>query len=116
MKGGELAGASALVGKPVHNHKDERLGDIEEIMLDTTTGSVAYVALSFGGFLGMADKFFAVPWSALLFDKRNGRFLLNVDKERLKDAPGFDKDDWPDMSDEVWATKVRSYYGTPAHH
>ena len=116
MTHGELAGVSKLVGKPVDNHADERLGDIEEIMLDTTTGSIAYVVLSFGGFLGVADKLFAVPWSALVLDKRNERFLLNVDKARLKDAPGFDKDDWPDMSDEVWATKVRSYYGTSAHH
>ena len=114
--GPELMGADTLVGNDVFNHKEERLGDIKEIMLDMSTGSVAYAVLSFGGFLGMADKLFAVPWSALILDTRNKRFLLNVEKDRLKDAPGFDKDDWPNMRDEVWANKVRSYYGTATHH
>ena len=114
--GPELMGADTLVGNDVFNHKEERLGDIKEIMLDMSNGSVAYAVLSFGGFLGMADKLFAVPWSALILDTRNKRFLLNVEKDRLKDAPGFDKDDWPNMRDEVWANKVRSYYGTATHH
>lgn len=114
--GPELMGADTLIGNDVYNHKEERLGDIKEIMLDMGDGSVAYAVLSFGGFLGMADKLFAVPWSALILDTRNKRFLLNVEKDRLKDAPGFDKDDWPNMRDEVWANKVRSYYGTATHH
>ncbi len=114
--GPELMGADTLIGNDVFNHKEERLGDIKEIMLDMSDGSVAYAVLSFGGFLGMADKLFAVPWSALILDTRNKRFLLNVEKDRLKDAPGFDKDDWPNMRDEVWANKVRSYYGTATHH
>ena len=114
--GPELMGADTLIGNDVYNHKEERLGDIKEIMLDIGTGSVAYAVLSFGGFLGMADKLFAVPWSALILDTRNKRFLLNVERERLRDAPGFDKDDWPNMKDEVWASKVRSYYGTATHH
>ena len=114
--GPELMGADTLIGNDVYNHKEERLGDIKEIMLDIGSGSVAYAVLSFGGFLGMADKLFAVPWSALVLDTRNKRFLLNVERERLRDAPGFDKDDWPNMKDEVWASKVRSYYGTATHH
>jgi sporulation protein YlmC with PRC-barrel domain len=114
--GPELMGADTLIGNDVFKQKDERLGDIKEIMLDLGSGSVAYAVLSYGGFLGMADKLFAVPWSALILDTRNKRFLLNVEKARLKDAPGFDKDDWPNMKDEVWANKVRSYYGTATHH
>ena len=114
--GPALMGADTLIGDSVVNGNEENLGDIKEIMLDIGTGSVAYAVLSFGGFLGMADKLFAVPWSALILDTRNKRFLLNVEKERLRDAPGFDKDDWPNMKDEVWASKVRSYYGTATHH
>ena len=114
--GQQLMGADSLIGNDVYNHKEERLGDIKDLMLDISSGTVAYAVLSFGGFLGMADKLFAVPWSALVLDTRNKRFLLNVEKARLKDAPGFDKDDWPSMMDEVWASKVRSYYGTSARH
>jgi hypothetical protein len=68
--------------------------------------------LSFGGFLGVGDKLFAVPWRALKLDTDNKCFILDVDKDRLRDAPGFDKDHWPSMADTQWASKVHSYYGT----
>ena len=96
----------------VYNHKDEDLGDIKEIMLDVNSGRIAYAVLSFGGFLGIADKLFAVPWSALKLDTANKRFLLNVEKKSLESAPGFDKDDWPDMADPTWQNTINSYYGT----
>ena len=64
------------------------------------------------GFLGMGDKLFAVPWYALKLDTVNKRFVLNVDKDRLESAPGFDKDNWPNMSDQAWAQNIHSYYGT----
>ena len=110
-----LMGADTLIGDNVYNHKDEDLGDIKEIMLDMNSGRIAYAVLSFGGFLGIANKLFAVPWSALKLDAANKRFLLNVDKERLKSAPGFDKDDWPDMADPMWQNTVNSYYGTKSY-
>ena len=81
-------------------------------MLDMQTGQVAYAVLAFGGFLGMGEKLFAVPWQALHLDTVNKRFVLNTDKDRLKGAPGFDKDAWPDMSDMDWANGVHSFYGT----
>jgi len=110
--GPEMMGADTLVGNDVYNPKDEDLGDIKEIMLDMRSGRVAYAVLSFGGFLGMGEKLFAVPWKALILDTENKRFVLNVEKDRLKDAPGFDKDHWPNMSDQSWAKEIHSYYGT----
>lgn len=110
--GPELMGASTLIGDHVRNKQDEELGDIKEIMLDTRTGEVSYAVLSFGGFLGMGDKLFAVPWEALTLDTEHKGFLLDVDRARLKDAPGFDKSKWPDMSDPSWVKRVRSYYGS----
>jgi surface antigen len=71
--------------------------------------------LSFGGFLGIADKLFAVPWSALKLDTANKRFLLDVEKKSLESAPGFDKDDWPDMADPTWQNTINSYYGTKSY-
>jgi sporulation protein YlmC with PRC-barrel domain len=109
--GPELMGADTLIGEDVYNHKEEKLGDIKEIMLDMRTGKVAYAVLSFGGFMGMADKLFAVPWNALRLDTSNYRFVLNVEKDMLKNAPGFDKDDWPDMADTTWMSQIHSYYG-----
>ena len=109
--GPELMGADTLSGNDVYNQKDEDLGDIKEIMLDVRNGRISYAVLSYGGFLGMGDKLFAVPWGALTLDTQNKRFVLNVDKEKLESAPGFDKDDWPDMADPAWARDVHAFYG-----
>jgi sporulation protein YlmC with PRC-barrel domain len=110
--GPELMGADTLIGNDVVNHIDEDLGDIKEIMLHMRTGKVAYAVLSFGGFLGMGDKLFAVPWQALTLDTVNKRFVLNVAKERLEAAPGFDKDHWPNMDDPAWQEQINTFYGT----
>lgn len=110
--GPELMGADTLMGNDVYNLKDEDLGDIKEIMLDMRTGRVSYAVLSFGGFLGMGEKLFAVPWSALTLDTTNKRFTLNVDKDRLESAPGFNQDSWPNMADPAWAKGIHEYYGT----
>jgi sporulation protein YlmC with PRC-barrel domain len=104
--------ASTLNGNDVYNLQGEDLGDVKEIMLDMHSGKVAYAVLSFGGFLGMGEKLFAVPWAALKLDTGNKRFTLDVSKERLKSAPGFDKDSWPDMADPEWENVIHSYYGT----
>ncbi len=103
-------GADTLVGEDVYNTNDEDLGDIKEIMIDMRSGRIAYAVLSFGGVLGMGDKLFAVPWSALILDTVNKRFTLNIDKDRLESAPGFDKDAWPRMADQAWAKQVHAYY------
>ena len=113
--GPELMGANTLLGNDVFNEAGENLGDIKEFMLDMDSGKVAYAVLSFGGLLGMGDKLFAVPWSAMTLDTVNKRFTLNVVKEALKDAPGFDKTRWPSMSDRTWASGVHKFYGTPYH-
>jgi hypothetical protein len=62
--------------------------------------------------MGMGDKLFAVPWQALHLDTVNKRFVLDIDKQQLQNAPGFDKDAWPDMADEQWARHIHSFYGT----
>ncbi len=102
--------ASTLNGDSVKNHKHESLGDLKDIMIDTTNGKIAYGVLSFGGVLGMGEKLFAVPWEALKIDGDNKQLLLNVDKEQLKDAPGFDKDHWPNFADQAFTDRMRSYY------
>lgn len=111
--GPALMGADTMLGNDVYNKDGEDLGDIKEFMIDMTSGKVAYAVLSFGGLLGMGNKLFAVPWSALALDTANKRFTLNVLKDALKDAPGFDKDRWPSMSDPTWASDVHKFYGTP---
>ena len=110
--GPRLMGADTLMGNDVYNRQNEDLGDIKEIMLDVAAGRISYAVLSFGGLLGMGEKLFAVPWEALTLDTDNKRFTLNVSKDRLVQAPGFDKDNWPNMSDQTWANDIHTYYGT----
>lgn len=110
--GPQLMGADTLVGNDVYNKKSEDLGDIKEIMLDMRSGRIGYAVLSFGGFIGIGEKLFAVPWDALTLDTQNKRFTLDVAKDRLETAPGFDKDDWPDMADPTWEKGIHAYYGT----
>lgn len=109
-----LLGATSLMSDDVYNQQDEKLGDIKEFMLDVSSGNVRYAVLAFGGFLGMGEKLFAVPWSALTLDTTNKRFVLNVEAKSLENAPGFDKDHWPNMADTTWAQTIHTYYGTQA--
>ena len=110
--GPEIMAASDFEGEDVVNHQGETLGDIEEIMLDVRSGRIAYAVLAAGGFLGIGEKYFAIPWRALTLDTDRKCFILDVDKQRLQSAPGFDKDHWPSMADQSWASQVHSYYGT----
>jgi len=106
-----LMGADTLVGNDVYNSASEDLGDVKEIMLDMRSGRVSYAVLSFGGFLGMGEKLFAVPWAALKLDTEKKRFVLDVKKEQLEGAPGFDKSHWPDMADPAWEKSIHAFYG-----
>jgi PRC-barrel domain len=110
-EGALLLSANTLIGSKVFNRKEENLGDIKELMLNTVSGSVSYAVLAAGGFLGMGEKLFAVPWSALSLDTEKKCFVLDVDVDRFKEAPGFDKDQWPNMADATWAKGIHSYYG-----
>lgn len=107
----KVLSASSLIGDQVYNWENEKLGHIEEIMVDLTRGTVAYAVLSFGGLMGVGEKLFAVPWSALSVDTDNECLVFDVPKEKLESAQGFSKDDWPDFANETWARQVHDLYG-----
>lgn len=107
---GPVLASSTLSGESVRNAAGEDLGEIKDLMIDTTNGTIQYAVLSFGGWLGMGDKLFAVPWDAMRLDTENHCLVLDVSRERLKDAPGFDKDNWPDFADGTFADRISSYY------
>ncbi len=111
--GPKLMGAETLLGNAVFNPEGENLGVIREFMIDMDSGEIEYAVLSFGGFLGLANKLFAVPWGALKLDTEHHRFTLKIASAVLKDAPGFDKNQWPSMADELWARDVHHFYSTP---
>jgi sporulation protein YlmC with PRC-barrel domain len=102
--------ASNVIGTSIVNAKGENLGDIKEVVIDPASGRVAYAVVSFGGFLGMGEKLFAVPFSAFDYDVEDNKYVLNITKSRLEKAPGFDKDAWPLMTDETWNREIYAYY------
>jgi sporulation protein YlmC with PRC-barrel domain len=110
--GPRIMAASTLEGDEVLNMNGEELGYIDEIVIDVSAGRIAYAVLVSGGVLGMGDKLFAVPWNALTLDIDRECFILDIDKQALEKAPGFDKDRWPSMADTSWAQSVYSFYGT----
>jgi sporulation protein YlmC with PRC-barrel domain len=103
--------AKTIIGDDVRNSQGEILGTVQDLMLDLDSGNVAYVVLSHGGVLGVGDKLFAVPWKAFGLDPLNRLLVLDVDKDTLKNAEGFDKDDWPNTADPTWQQGVDEYYG-----
>ncbi len=103
---------SSLGGDRVKNPAGEDLGKAHDLMIDLQTGRVAYVVLSYGGVLGIGNKLFAVPWNAIRVDEDEKALIVNVDKQQLENAPGFDKDSWPDFADEQWGGRIHSFYGT----
>ncbi len=107
----QLLSAGSLKGTKVVNAGGEDLGSIEELMLDVGTGEVAYAVLSFGGFLGLGDKLFPVPWQALSVDTVNEQIVFDVPRERLENAPGFDKGNWPTTADSAYLSSIHDYYG-----
>ena len=111
-----IMSAGTLIGNSVKNADGEDLGKIEEIMLDRHSGHVAYAVLSFGGFLGMGDKLFALPWSQIRVDTLNKCCIVDIDKARLENAPGFDKDNWPSHADRKFSDSVYTYYDTEPYY
>ncbi len=112
--GPHLMGSVSLVGNGVCNTAGMSLGEIKDIMIDMRSGRVSYAVLSFGAFMGIGGKLFAVPWAALTLDTDKQRFVLDVDKAQLENAPGFDKHNWPDMADPTWQAGIDRYYGIPS--
>lgn len=90
--------ASSIIGDKVNNKADEHLGQIKDIMLNVQTGAVEYYIVEFGGFLGVGEKFFAIPFNLLTVDADRQLFIFNQPKEMLEKAPGFDKDHWPETN------------------
>jgi sporulation protein YlmC with PRC-barrel domain len=90
--------ASSIIGDKVYNHSHEKMGDIKDIMIDLKAGCIAYLIIEFGGFLGIGEKYFAIPFRLLSVDSERGVFILNQKREVLERAPGFDRDHWPDTN------------------
>jgi sporulation protein YlmC with PRC-barrel domain len=106
----QVVKASEITGTKVKNMAGENLGEINEVVLDKAQGKISYLVLDFGGLFSFGNKFFAMPWSLFTYDEKDGNYILKLDKERLKNSPGFDKDNWPNFSELAFVTSINKYY------
>jgi sporulation protein YlmC with PRC-barrel domain len=103
--------ASDLIGSKVEGVDGKNLGSIKDLVIDPQDGDIQYAVLDFGGFAGIGDKYFAVPWQALQVDQDKKRLALDLHKKDLKDAPGFDKNNWPDLTEQQ--VVIYEFYEVP---
>jgi hypothetical protein len=108
-----LIAADKVEGTEVRNPAGEKLGTIETLMIDKLSGKVAYAVMSFGGFLGIGDRYHALPWSVLKYDTTLGGYVVNLDKGQLEGAPSYDRSQEVDWNDRAWGKKVHDYYQVP---
>lgn len=102
--------ASKIIGTDVYDLQDKKVGEVRDVVIDPRQGNIEYAVVSFGGVMGVGSKYFAVPWKSLQATSDASRYMLNVDKEALKTAPGFDKNRWPDMANQQWKSEVERYW------
>jgi sporulation protein YlmC with PRC-barrel domain len=105
-----------IIGSKVINLKGETIGKIENLVVDIDTGRIVYAVLESGGFLGIGEKLFPIPWKSLAALPSEGIFFLDQSKERMEKAPAFDKKNMPNMGDMRWGANVFKYYGAPPGH
>lgn len=105
--------ASRVTGTPVYNRAGEKLGQIEDIVLSKVEGQAVYAVLSFGGFLGMGDHHYPLPWSILHYDTDKGGYLVNLTREQLEGAPRHASGETPEWGDPAWHTRVTDHYSRP---
>lgn len=107
-----LVASDMVVGTAVYDPNDKKIGSVERLILEKTTGQVSYAVLSFGGFLGIGEDYYPVPWQMLTYDESVGGFRVNLTKEQVENAPKYGSDD-----DYVWSgeneRRISDYYGIP---
>ncbi len=107
-----LIAADKVNGTNVYNRAGDQLGSIYDVMIDKVSGKVAYAVMSFGGFLGIGERYHPLPWSLLTYDTRMGGYVVDLDRRQLEGAPTFAANENIDWNDRGWGKRVSDYYGT----
>jgi hypothetical protein len=108
---GALISSDKVEGTAVYNRQGEKLGSINSVIIDKVSGQVAYAVMSFGGFLGMGDRYHPLPWHVLTYDTGQGGYVVDLDQTMLEGAPTYGTSDAPDWSDRGWGQQLHDYYG-----
>jgi len=108
-----LISADKVEGTTVYNRTGDKLGSIHNVMIDKQSGKVAYAEMSFGGFLGIGDRYHPLPWSVLDYDEQKSGYVVDLSKQTLEGAPSYSTQDRVDWEDEAWGRQVHDYYKVP---
>ncbi len=110
---GRLIAASMVNGTSVYNRAGEKLGSIYDVMLEKRSGKADYAIMSFGGFLGIGDRYHPLPWQALTYDENQGGYVVDIDRNRLEGAPSYSASESGLWDDPAYSRRVNEYYGVP---
>jgi sporulation protein YlmC with PRC-barrel domain len=105
--------ASDVKGSDVYNAEGEHLGHIDDIVLDKADGKATTAIMSFGGFLGIGERFHPLPWQTLHYDAARNGYVVNVSREQLEGAPHFGAGEEPDWNDRKYDERILTHYGIP---
>ena len=108
---GHLIAAKQVQGTTVYNVAREKLGSVEDVMIDKSSGRIAYAILSFGGFLGIGDRYYPLPWEKLRYDTEMNGYVVDIDRDVLEGAPSYTDEATAEWNDDAWARGVYAYYG-----
>ena len=108
---GRLIAASKVNGTAVYNRAGEKLGSIYDVILEKRTGKTEYAVMSFGGFLGIGDRYHPLPWQTLTYDQAQGGYVVDIDRNRLEGAPSYSADQSNLWDDPDYGRRVSDYYG-----
>ena len=107
---GRLIAASQVSGTGVYDLTGEKLGSIYDVLLDKRTGRTEYAIMSFGGFLGIGDRYHPLPWQALTYDEAQGGYVVDIDRRRLEGAPSYALNETMLWDDPAYGRRVSDYY------
>jgi sporulation protein YlmC with PRC-barrel domain len=110
-----IISAGRVQGTNVYNTAGDPLGEIDDVMIDKQSGRVAYALMSFGGFLGIGERYHPLPWNSLKYDTAQGGYVVGVTKEQLEKAPTVGRDETPNWGDRAYETRLHDYYGVPPY-
>jgi len=112
---GSLIGAEQVNGTSVYNMDGDKLGTVDDIMIDKISGKAIYAVMAFGGFLGIGEKQHPLPWSSLTYDESKDGFVVNLDKRKLEEAPTLDPADEGFVWTPDYGRSIDKYYGAPTY-
>ena len=105
-----LISAGKVQGTNVYNTSGDSLGEVYDVMIDKLSGKVAYAVMSFGGFLGIGNRYHPLPWSTLKYDTRQGGYVVGLTKQQLEGAPTYGAGESPAWGDRAYETRIHDYY------